>query len=770
MYMAREQSLVLDFPPQGSDSVIGKNPMSHKRRRKRILLEPLEQRQLLNGLPFLASPVSYPVPGGEGFPVYSTNNASVSGDGKTEIFAAYNIPGPPAGSNLPGQVDGRIEAVSPNGDGTFPAPRVHDLAGENLSVSGSNDPLIAYTVGDANGDGSPDIVFIKSGFSAAGVDYGAFVRVLNGSAGAYSETGYSIGAFGTNQIFFLNNSAALKPTSLALSDLSGDGYPDLVIGYFYNNTVAVIPNDTGEFASKAVPNPTDPAENLATYEGLPVEQIPVGDGPIAIASADLNGALSANGEKIDDLVVANKLSDNIGVLMSIGNGTFLPQKQYSLSPYVPSTIAASTIQSVTSYPTALKVGDVNGDGVDDIVVGVKTIINTKKPLGHGQHSYLTYVTGSVNVLFGNAAASSLSPGVARSGDGTFQPARDFPLGVGEYPISLATSQTLLNATNSSGGSYVENTTVFPDLYGDGIPDIAAAMVNTLPNSASASNAPGSISVLVGTGGGNFKHRPRTISLTGTPAAIAASNLTGDGRLGLIVSETGPSQPNSTGVYAGDLAVFANDNPNQPGITLHDGGLLVSGTPGGDTIGVTSSLAGGSVNTAGTTLTVVVNSVTETFQQNNIGAIKIAGKGGNDSITIGQDVPAVLAKGNQGADTIVASNSANDTLDGGAGPDSVVCGSGNNLIVGGSGDDTLAAGTGNDTLVAGPGNDELIGGLGSDLLIGGPGNDTLLAIAAGVTPPAMGTETLIANGGHDSIVDAPGDLVLDAGKNDTITLA
>ena len=74
------------------------------------------------------------------------------------------------------------------------------------------------------------------------------------------------------------------------------------------------------------------------------------------------------------------------------------------------------------------------------------------------------------------------------------------------------------------------------------------------------------------------------------------------------------------------------------------------------------------------------------------------------------------------DTLTGGN-GNDSLNGLAGNDTLSGGYGADNLSGGDGNDTLNGGTGIDTLDGGTGNDILIGGLGADSLTGGDGNDT-----------------------------------------------
>jgi hypothetical protein len=100
-----------------------------------------------------------------------------------------------------------------------------------------------------------------------------------------------------------------------------------------------------------------------------------------VAVADVNG------DGRPDLVVANKYSDSVSVLLGNGNGTFQAAQNFSAG----------------TGPVAVAVADVNGDGHPDLITA-------------------NYFSNSVSVLLGN-------------GDGTFGSAVSF--GQGNYPESVA---------------------------------------------------------------------------------------------------------------------------------------------------------------------------------------------------------------------------------------------------------------------------------------------------------------------------------------------
>lgn len=120
-----------------------------------------------------------------------------------------------------------------------------------------------------------------------------------------------------------------------------------------------------------------------------------------------------------------------------------------------------------------------------------------------------------------------------------------------------------------------------------------------------------------------------------------------------------------------------------------------------------------------------------------GGLRIFGMGGDDNITSGRtetvdggagddtidltgNAPAV--SGGDGNDTITTWT-GQDTIDGGAGNDSINARGGDDSISGGDGDDVLRGGGGDDTIDAGDGNDAVFGGPGADQITLRSGDDT-----------------------------------------------
>jgi len=171
-------------------------------------------------------------------------------------------------------------------------------------------------ISDLNGDGNPDLA------------------IANGSSSNISILlGDGTGSFAAAQNFPVGTS----PASVAISDLNGDGNPDLAIangGSFTNpGAVSILLGDgTGSFAA---------AQNFGT-----------GLGPRSVAISDLNG------DGNPDLAIANGSSSNISILLGDGTGSFAAAQNFG---------AGIGVSSVA-------VSDLNGDGKPDLAATIPGLL------------------------------------------------------------------------------------------------------------------------------------------------------------------------------------------------------------------------------------------------------------------------------------------------------------------------------------------------------------------------------------------------------------
>ncbi|MDA9019555.1 Hint domain-containing protein [Flavimaricola sp.] len=178
------------------------------------------------------------------------------------------------------------------------------------------------------------------------------------------------------------------------------------------------------------------------------------------------------------------------------------------------------------------------------------------------------------------------------------------------------------------------------------------------------------------------------------------------------------------VYGGEGSDYFDIRANNGDNTIFGGGgdgdndyLHLAGVGGG---GVSVTMTGDEAGTA------TGDGVTVTFEE--IERFKLTS--GNDAVDATAKTADNSVNGLDGDDTLTLGSgndrlegwNGNDTLDGGGGNDGIWGQAGNDTIYGNTGDDGIYAGGGDDIVYGGEGNDHLRGEAGNDTLYGGDGDD------------------------------------------------
>jgi hypothetical protein len=253
------------------------------------------------------------------------------------------------------------------------------------------------------------------------------------------------------------------PTGLAVGDLNGDGKPDIVVATVSPNLAVLIQNPVGPPGSF-----------------LPPTSVAVGKSAVAVAIGDVNG----DGKQ--DLVALtqdNNGNGDVAVLLqdAAHPGSFLPPTEFAAG----------------AQPVALKLADVNGDHLLDVIVA-----NEGTPSNPD--------TASVSVLLQDPAHP-----------GSFLAPANYPTGARSQDVAIG------------------------DLNGDGKPDLVVA-------NAGALSTTGSVSVLLQDPGRPGVFLP-AVNYAGVlqPLSVAIADLNGDGKPDIAVAD-------------GDIATILFQQPGVPG--------------------------------------------------------------------------------------------------------------------------------------------------------------------------------------------------------------
>ena len=667
-----------------------------------------------------------------------------------------------------------------------------DFIGDSTGFSVSN-------AGDVNADGIDDVIIGAPFGDNGGLDAGEAYIVFGGN----NLTNIDLDTLTPMQGVIIqgdrNNDNAGVSVSAA-GDVNGDGVDDVIIG-------APAGDNGGPNAGEAViifggNNLSDiDLTNLTSTQGITIQ----GAMDFGEAGFSVSNAGDVNGDGIDDVIISSIQADNGGT--SAGEA-YIIFGGNNLTDIDLSTL--TTAQGITIQGDAAgdglgvftsSAGDVNGDGIDDVIIGANLgddggtdageayIIFGGNNLSNIDLSTLTPTQGII--IQGDAANDQLGLGVSAAGDFNSDGIDDIIVGApgGDNGGANAGEAYII-----FGGSNLSNIDLSTFTAAQGIIIQGDAAVDLAGFSVSAAgdvNGDGGNDVIIGAplgndGGANageaiiiFGSIPTNLTVTGTSGSDTLNGANADDTISGFGDDDILNGLAGNDILAGGTGTDTIDG----GAGIDTNSFFDIGT------GVIANIAAGTANhgAVNETFTNIENLTGTLFNDrltgdagNNVlmglaGNDILDGAGGNDNVQgfTGDDIvnggnDDDIVDGGLG-DDFVSGGSGDDTLRGSGGNDTVDGGTGDDSISAGIGDDIANGGGGNDTVLGQGGADMLSGGAGMDMLFGGSGNDTLfggtdddMLFGQGnndILHGQSGNDTLLGAAGSDQLFGGTGDDVL-----------
>jgi uncharacterized delta-60 repeat protein len=348
--------------------------------------------------------------------------------------------------------------------------------------TGFSSPTQGVVVADFNGDGKSDI---------------AVANWNNGNVVIFKNQGTGGSIINSSFVIAATISVGATPTDIAVGDLNGDGLPDLVVANWNANSISVIQNtSSGGNISFA---PAVEISLINYYQALPPSSVAVadidGDGwpdivvsgqnPAVLRNRGLGGSIGSSsfdapvtvlvsGGAAYDLAVADVDGDGKPDLLVTGypnQCSVIHNKSTSGSVSFDTPVQLAT---ASSYNGGVAIADLNGDGKPELIVGSGTLSifpNQSTPGTVTTSSFGPRVDVAVRSSIFHLSVADLNgdglPDIVATNGGV-------QIFINSGAASLASSfltSVQLNIPSGTAGTGQYGRAAIADLNGDGKPDL-----------------------------------------------------------------------------------------------------------------------------------------------------------------------------------------------------------------------------------------------------------------------------------------------------------
>ncbi|CAF2748592.1 unnamed protein product, partial [Rotaria sp. Silwood2] len=356
-----------------------------------------------------------------------------------------------------------ISILMGHGNGTFDIPRVYS--------TGKDSYPLAVAINDFNNDDRSDLIIADPGTDSIGI-----------------LLGFHYTTFQSQKTYSSENTR--RPHNIITSDFNNDKYLDIAIAFHLSDNIGILLGyGNGSFGV------------MMTYS------IGNGSGPESLVGHDFNN----DGQM--DIAVVNSGTNDIGILLGYGNGSFATIIKYSTGE--------------GSTPFAIVLSDMNNDGRADIVVTNSATKNIGILLGRGNLTFDAIVTYPIEH---GADPASIAVGDFDNDGQTDIAVANFYAGSISIFLGYENGSFTSQMTYSTGYQSMPYWITVGDFNRDNRLDIA-----------SSNYGMNNVGILLGCGNGSFD--PVTTFYTGdgsSPLFVEARDFNDDGILDIAVVNYGTS--------------------------------------------------------------------------------------------------------------------------------------------------------------------------------------------------------------------------------------